>query len=411
MASESSTPIRYADSGVNYALMDPFKIACQRAGLLTAKNIERFAEQGVLIREVTWSRGESAYQTDLEFLRDGVPIRLAIVDEGVGSKDTAAKEARKEKSKLRLADEVSKVLGISLVRNPAFDNVSTGLNDASSTGTSPIAYMHFIAVGDGKWFKDEVRYSELIEGTVEACNYARCAWGGGETQTLVGKIYKDECVMAGAVLGISFPGNISRLPSEMNIEPGLKIVLLLTDSLQTNGLTPVRRNYRDIIAERMGLSGRRKYEAYTYDIGNGQTYGEAVLKRSEIATPVIDGLLLGPNPTPVEYASHISGHAWGKIMRATPEYSYVFDKIPEPAPIFRLLQDVSGMDDMDMYTTYNMGAYFALFVKPENVSKVQEVAELHGQKALDAGYIESGPKKIVIRPLDLEIPPEYLQIR
>ena len=54
--SKKKRGMTYKGTGVDYDAMDPFKRAAQRAGLATAKNMQRLG-----LQEVEESRGESAY--------------------------------------------------------------------------------------------------------------------------------------------------------------------------------------------------------------------------------------------------------------------------------------------------------------------------------------------------------------
>ena len=55
-----TTPLTYDQAGVNYDLIDPLKIAAQRAAAATGAHMA-----GHGFREVAASRGESAYVLDV----------------------------------------------------------------------------------------------------------------------------------------------------------------------------------------------------------------------------------------------------------------------------------------------------------------------------------------------------------
>lgn len=408
MAQEERRVLTYSGSGVNYDMMDPFKVACQKAAATTGNNSLRFDEFGIKIREIPQSRGESGFRMTFE-TTEGVRFNLVRVEEGIGSKDTIAKQVRE--SKLMASQDVGIVLGKSYFRGATIDNGATIFNDISTSAASPIDLMTFIAAGSSGWFVDEEKEADIIDGNLEVANLVRAVWGGGESQALRDKMGPNEAVMAGSSMGIQFIDR-ALYPSEDLITPGLRIVLFECPGPQTNGFTMLRTDLLIRIAtELMGLPAERALEAYGYDIGNGQTYGEAILTPSKIATPIIDSLVLDPETTPIKYALHISGHSWRKLMRANRPFTYVIDQVPTPPPIFQFIQETSGMDNHRIYADYNMGAYFALFVDPENVDKVKQVAQQHGQTALDAGYVEEGPKRVIIRPVDVEYKGEELQIR
>ncbi len=358
-------PLPY-EAYVNYDLIDPFKIACQNAALSTGKNIERFEAFGLRVSEITRSRGESAYRLRVQSLR-ALEFQIANVVEGIGSKSAISQQARDLGEKLRIADEAKEVLGRSFYFGAGIDNGATILNDLSSSGATPVIYHVFLAAGSSEWYHDEERMTDFANGNKYFCDLTGSSWGGGESQSLVDVVYPDQVVLAGAGMGFLFPEH-TRYPSEDNIKPGQRIVLLETDNPQTNGYSSLRLSCLDTLSQRMGLNPLRRNDAYTYDIGNGQTYGEAILKPSQIVSPIMDSLLLDPtNPVPIEYAVHISGHAWKKIMRPEREFTYVFDRIPELPPIFQFIEELSGMDKKTLYSTFNNGAYYALFVEPQHV--------------------------------------------
>lgn len=113
----------------------------------------------------------------------------------------------------------------------------------------------------------------------------------------------------------------------------------------------------------------------------------------------------------LHYAVHISGHGWRKIMRPQKQFTYVIDRIPQPQPIFRLIQEVSGMSNEQIYGDYNMSAGFALFADQYYVPIILNTAKALGFTALDAGVVEPGPKKVVIKPVGVEYQGEALQVR
>ena len=77
----TDTPLSYRQSGVDYDLIDPLKVAAQRAAAATASHLKA---QG--FAEVRESRGESAYVVDVG------PFYLASIVECLGSKALVADE-------------------------------------------------------------------------------------------------------------------------------------------------------------------------------------------------------------------------------------------------------------------------------------------------------------------------------
>ena len=58
-----------------------------------------------------------------------------------------------------------------------------------------------------------------------------------------------------------------------------------------------------------------------------------------------------------------------------------------------------------------MGAGFALFVKPEEAQRTVTIAQAQGIQAWVAGQVESGPKQLLIEPLNITFGDDSLQLR
>ncbi|HET6789698.1 MAG TPA: phosphoribosylformylglycinamidine cyclo-ligase, partial [Aquabacterium sp.] len=76
-----NTPLTYDQAGVNYDLIDPLKIAAQRAAAATGAHLGAHG-----FTEVNASRGESAYVVDVG------PMYLASIVECLGTKTLVADE-------------------------------------------------------------------------------------------------------------------------------------------------------------------------------------------------------------------------------------------------------------------------------------------------------------------------------
>ncbi len=388
--------LTYQNSGVNYELLDPFKIKCQRAAATTAGNIEKFDRYGLTVTEITQSRGESAYEIDV-IVHQPTRFRIAHVEEGLGTKNVVAEQLRELQEKIDLTDEIAGTYGRSFYKGIGIDNVAMIMNDLATSGAIPLNFMLHTAAYPSEWFLDQQRTEDLVAGTLEACNRVKSAWGGGESPALGVIINPGHAVISGSGIGFKFPDQNGHV-NEKQIQAGNRIILIESTGAHSNGISLARGKIRELLPN-----------GYETLLSNGQTYGEALLTPTQLYSPVIDEVY--SSGARINYALHISGHGWRKIMRPEANFTYVIDKIPEPHPIFEVIQSRSGMSDEQIYGDYNMGAGFALFVPEEDVDKVLVATEKAGQKAIDAGYIESGPRRVVIRPIEVEYKGESLQIR
>lgn len=361
----------YKDSGVDYQIMDPFKRQAQKAGQATAQNISRFG-----FSEVEMSRGESCY------LIETPDSFLAHVEEGLGTKNL-------------VADKMYQLTGKSYYDQVAQDTVAMIVNDMITLGALPLSVEMHLAVGDSKWFNNERRTSDCIEGWKKACMLARCAWGGGETPTLKGIVVPDAVVLSGSAIGIVKPKERLIIA---NIQHGDVIVLIGSSGIHANGLTMARE-----IAEKL-------QDGYRTKLSDGRTYGETLLDPTHIYVALVENCLnYGVN---IHYAVNITGHGWRKLMRAMQPFVYIVEHLPEQLPIFDFIQKQGPVDDREAYGNFNMGAGFALYMSEADIVKVQKVAGDLGLVALHAGHIEqSETKKVVIKPKNLEYFDSTLGVR
>ena len=113
----------------------------------------------------------------------------------------------------------------------------------------------------------------------------------------------------------------------------------------------------------------------------------------------------------IHYISNITGHGVRKIMRGKPKFTYVIEKIFKPQPVFDFIQKHAGLDDSEMYQTYNMGQDYCLFVSRKDVAKTLRIIKKNKFVGLDAGYIEKGEKQVIIKPKNLIFKGDTLDLR
>ncbi|MFA6295234.1 MAG: AIR synthase-related protein [Candidatus Paceibacterota bacterium] len=363
----------YAGTGVNYDAMDPFKRMAQIAGRETAGNISRL--NGGEFRELEASRGESAY------LIEAAKSYFAHVEEGLGTKNL-------------VADAMYKLTGKSYYDQIAQDTVAMIVNDLVTLGALPLSVAMHLAVGASDWFNDEKRTHDLVNGWKNACDMARCVWGGGETPTLKGVVVPEAVVLSGSAMGLVKPKE--RLITSDKIRHGDAIVIIESSGIHANGLTLARK-----IADKLPMG-------YLTKVGI-RTYGETLLDPTHIYVGLVEDCL--NQSVDVHYAVNVTGHGWRKLMRATQPFTYVIETLPTQLPIFDFLQEHGPVDDTEAYGNLNMGAGFALYVLDSHADAVVHVAKKLGLRAYRAGHIENGDKKVVIKPKGLEYAGETLALR
>ena len=371
MDDRPDTPLTYHQAGVDYDLIDPLKVAAQRAAAATAGNL---AAHG--FAEVAASRGESAYVVDVG------PFLLASIVECLGSKAL-------------VADEMARLTGRSFYDAIAQDTIAMAANDLITVGATPLVVQAYWAAGGSDWFGDAQRARALVDGWKRACDRCGVAWGGGETPALAGIVEAGRVDLAASCTGIVNPK--TRLTVGERLADGDAIVLLAASGIHANGLSLARK-----LAERLP-------QGYLTPVDSTLNYGEALLVPTPLYAPVTEALArAGVVP---HYAANVTGHGWRKLMRHPADFTYRVHTLPPVPPVLRFVQQHARLDDREAYGTFNMGAGFALYVAPGDAERCVEVARAQGVDAWVAGSVEAGPKQVVVEPLGLVFGAGELQLR
>jgi phosphoribosylformylglycinamidine cyclo-ligase len=367
----SQAPLTYDQAGVNYDLIDPLKITAQRAAAATASHLA-----GHGFSEVKASRGESAYVVDVG------PFYIASIVECLGTKTL-------------VADEMARLTGKSFFAGIAQDTIAMAVNDLITVGATPLIVQAYWAAGGSDWFGDAQRAQALVAGWKAACDTCQVAWGGGETPALAGIVEDGRIDLAASCTGLINPKE--RLSVGDKLGAGDAIVLLASSGIHANGLSLARK-----LAERLP-------QGYLTEIEPGLTYGEALLAPTALYSPVTEALWkAGIAP---HYCANITGHGWRKLLRHPSALTYRIHIVPPKTAVLDFIQQQAGQDDREAYSTLNMGAGFAIFVKAEDAERTAQVARDCGIAAWVAGQVEAGEKQLLIEPLNIRFSEDDLALR
>lgn len=367
------TPLTYDQAGVDYDRIDPLKVAAQRAAASTATQL---AAHG--FGEVKASRGESAYVVDVG------PFYLASIVECLGSKAL-------------VADEMARLTGRSFYAQVAQDTIAMAVNDLVTVGATPLVVQAYWAAGGSDWFDDAQRAQALVEGWKRACETCGVAWGGGETPALAGIVEAGRIDLAASCTGIVNPKQ--RLSLGDALQPGDAIVLLASSGIHANGVSLARK-----LAERLPQGWLTPID------GAGTTFGDALLVPTTLYPPVTEALWR--SGIAAHYAANITGHGWRKLLRHPKVLAYRITAVPPVPRVLSFIAEQAGHDAREAYSTFNMGAGFALFVAAGDAQRSVEVARSQGVEAWVAGRVEAAAaKQLLIEPLGLRFDDESLQLR
>ncbi|HET6261472.1 MAG TPA: phosphoribosylformylglycinamidine cyclo-ligase, partial [Chloroflexia bacterium] len=241
------------------------------------------------------------------------------------------------------------------------DIVNHCVNDILACGARPLFFLDYVAAG--KLVPEQT--AEVVTGMAEACGAAGCALLGGETAEMPGMYAAGEYDVAGFIVGMVAR---DRILLGHDIEPGDVVMALPSNGLHTNGYSLAR--------EVLGLNGDPELARVRLAEHNdmlGTTLGEALTRPHASYLNGIAPLLDLPE-RPIKGMAHITGGGLlDNIPRVLPEGCAVeLDTVAwSVPPIFRLIQQVGGIEPGEMARVFNMGLGMVLIVSPEHAGLVE----------------------------------------
>ncbi len=247
---------------------------------------------------------------------------LALTTDGVGSKVLIANEMKRWNT-----------VGI--------DCIAMNVNDLLAMGIEPLAFVDYIAIHE----PNEEIMRQIGVGLAKGAEISRITIVGGETATLPDIINGFD--LAGTCLGMV---RKDRIITGECIEIGDAIIGLPSNGVHSNGYSLVRR-----IIKESGYSYRD-----TFPYNKKTTIGDELLIPTRIYMEILDAA----GKYDIHGLAHITGSGLMKLHRIT-KYGFDITDPIKPQPIFRFLQEEGGVENAEMYKTFNMGMGFVV-VLPKN---------------------------------------------
>lgn len=362
---------RYGEVGVDYSILDRSKRAAITAARATSAMLS--AHGGRVVEE---SRGASAFVMELG------DETLAFVIEGLGTKSLIATQWLALTGEDRFAD-----IGV--------DAVGAIVNDIVSVGALPLVVNAYFATGRSDWHGGSGSLESLLAGWGHACARSGAVWGGGESPALPGLVSEKDVEIAGSCVG--------RIPASWRpilgdeLADGDRIVLIESSGLHANGASIAR------------AAAAALPDGLRTALPGGEPFGSALLRPSLLYVSLVRRLHeLGVRPT---YLSHVTGHGFRKLMRAPAELAYVIDELPPVPEVLLSLAEFAELDARAAYGTFNMGAGFAVYVRPSDVDAAVAAAADSGLRAWPAGRVVAGKRSVELPTLDITFDGEELDLR
>jgi phosphoribosylformylglycinamidine cyclo-ligase len=285
-------------------------------------------------------------------------VGLAIGTDGVGSKAIVAEMMKKYDT-----------VGI--------DCVAMNVNDLLCVGARPLSMVDYIAVEKA----DAAVLDGIAIGLTEGARQAGVSITGGEISQLGDVVRGFDLV--GTAVGLV---PLDRILVGRDLVPGDRVIGIASSGLHSNGFTLTRRVFFDIA--KVGVD-------HVFP-ELGCPLGEELLRPTHIYVPEILELL--DAITSIKALIHITGDGLMNLPRVAAEVGFVIDALPEPPPVFNLIEKLGGISRSEMYEVFNMGIGFCVILPERDVDAALAILKRHGREASAIGHVIADAGKSVHLP-------------
>lgn len=259
------------------------------------------------------------------------------------------------------------------------DCVAMCVNDIICSGARPLFFLDYIACGKNV----PERIADIVSGVAEGCVQSGAALIGGETAEMPGFYPEDEYDLAGFSVGAV---DKSKIIDNGRMRAGDVIIALPSSGVHSNGFSLVRRVF-DV---------EKKDIKTPVEALGGISLGDALLTPTKIYVKAVTELCEKIEPHGI---SHITGGGfYENIPRSIPEgLGAVIDRnAVRVLPIFDMIARDGGIDERDMFNTFNMGVGMSIIVSEEDVDTALASLRNSGEDAYVIGSIKASDERIIL---------------
>ncbi len=259
------------------------------------------------------------------------------------------------------------------------DCVAMCVNDVLCCGAKPLFFLDYIACG--KNYPE--RIAEIVSGIAEGCVQAGCELIGGETAEMPGFYPVDEYDLAGFTVGVV---DKSKVLDKNKIKAGDAIIAIPSSGVHSNGFSLVRKVF-DV--------ENKDIKTPVAELG-GKSIGETLLTPTKI---YVKQMLSVFDKVDVKAVSHITGGGfYENIPRSLPKGfgAKIERSAVKVLPIFDLLAKTGGIDEHDMFNTFNMGVGMSVVVDKKDADKTISILKDAGEDAYVMGEVVKSEESVEI---------------
>jgi phosphoribosylformylglycinamidine cyclo-ligase len=365
----------YAKSGVDYTVMEPFKMTMIAAGKKTLS----FPEQ----RDVYISQDVMHSHGAVFEYRGTEKHMWCQTQEGLGNKNWVAEWMYENSG-----------TGKTYHDQIAIDVALMSANDCVAQGAMPVVFTDHIEANSSEWFADEKRAKDLADGFLKICKEVGMALPAGESAPLTYLInpkipIKNAASFSGAVTGILAPKE--RLITGKDLQAGDHIIGVASSGIHSNGISLV-------IKKAMELP-----EKFLTKLPNGNTLGEEALIPTRSYVALIESLL--KNQIQIHALLPGTGDGVGKIAFDKRPFTYRIHSWMKIPPLMEYFHQQIGISLQDCLKTFNWGVGYYIFTPASEVDKILTLGKKAGYELADVGTVENGKRQTIFEPSNIILTP------
>ena len=259
------------------------------------------------------------------------------------------------------------------------DCVAMCVNDIICCGAKPLFFLDYIACGKNV----PEKIADIVKGVSDGCVQAGAALIGGETAEMPGCYPEDEYDLAGYSTGVV---DKEKIISSATMKEGDVVIALASSGVHSNGFSLVRKVF-DV--------ENNDIQKPVDELG-GKTIGETLLTPTKIYVKPVLALLEKAN---VKAISHITGGGfYENIPRSIPDGfgAYIERSKVSVLPIFDMIAKAGGIEERDMFNTFNMGVGMSIIVDEADADIAVATLKEAGEDAYVMGVVRKSDEKVVI---------------
>ena len=273
-------------------------------------------------------------------------------------------------TKLRLAIDLHKHSTVGQ------DLVAMSVNDIVVQGAEPFLFLDYY--GTGKLDVDTA--TTVVTGIAHGCELAGCALVGGETAEMPGMYEVGDYDLAGFAVGVV---DEDKIIDGSKVKVGDALIGIASSGPHSNGYSLIRHILKKV--------GAKPLED---KLSDGTLLADALLAPTRIYVKQILKLI---KEVDVHAMAHITGGGLpGNLPRVLPNgaQAVVNESSWEWPELFKLLQREGGVEQHEMYRTFNCGVGMVIAVDAADAEKTVELLTSLGEKAWNMGHIVDNAESV-----------------